>query len=67
MTRDDEAAISLAWRAYTAGRPIDGRTYLEFLDSRIRTQSRFEQLSVFEILDVLANCDPEPQARRESA
>ena len=67
MTKDDEAAVALAWRAYTAGRPIDARTYLEFLDARIRTQDRFAQLSVFEILDVLANCDPEPQAQRESA
>jgi hypothetical protein len=67
MTREDEAAIALAWHAYTDGRPIDGRTYFEFLDSRIRTQSRFERCSVFEILDVLANCEPEPHARRESA
>jgi len=67
MTKEEEAAIALAWRAYTAGRRIDARTYLEFVDARIRSQTRFERLSVFEILDVLANCDPEPEARRESA
>jgi len=66
MSRDEEAAIVAAWHAFIAGRTVDRRTYLDFLDTRVRPQARFRGLSVFEVLDVLVNA-PEPEARRESA
>lgn len=66
MIREDEVAIVLLWRAYTAGRAIEKHTYLEFLDARINTHSRWRRISVFEILDVLTNL-PDEEAQRESA
>jgi len=66
MNREDEAAIVTAWRAFIAGKTVDRRAYLDFLDTRVRPQARFRGLSVFEVLDVLVNA-PEPEARRESA
>ena len=66
MTRDEEAAIVTAWHAYVEGRAVDRRVYLDFLDTRIRTQARYRRLSVVEVLDHLLTA-PEPEARREAA
>jgi hypothetical protein len=63
MTREEESAVIAAWRAFTAGRPVDRRTHLEFVDTRIRTQARFRRLSVFEVLDVIVNAEPAPENR----
>ncbi len=66
MTREDEAAIATAWRAYTMGRAVEKTIYLDFIDTRVRTDARWRRLSVFEILDVLTNLPPEAE-QRESA
>jgi hypothetical protein len=65
MTREDEAAIVAAWRAYTAGHPVEKDTYLEFLDARVATNARWRRVSVFEILDLLTNL-PESGQRRSA-
>jgi hypothetical protein len=63
MSRDEEIAVIAAWRAFTAGRVVERRTYLEFIDVRIRAQPGLRRLSVFEVLDVVVNADPPPENR----
>lgn len=67
MTRDEEAAVIAAWRAFIAGRAIDRRAYLDFIHTRVYTNARFRRLSVFEVLDAIVNAEPETLSIRASA